>query len=263
MIPPVAQPIADHLRDAPSLRALLLSGSHGKGTADAHSDVDLILVTPEGATDAIAGLFKRSIEPLGRIVLWRDRVIAPTMINAIVAPATRIDGLILRPDQLSHHTQDSMHVLFDHDDLFATLAQTAPTTRIDRKRIAYQIEEFIRILGLLPLVVGREEYINGVTGLMHLRTLLIDLLIAEAAVPYKGGALTLNSRLTEDHRNLLMSLPPLVPTPDGVIEAHRAYAAAYLHRARAFALAHGIDWPEAFEDAMLTHIGETIGLKIT
>ncbi|GAB5448970.1 nucleotidyltransferase domain-containing protein [Gymnodinialimonas sp.] len=262
MIPAIAQRICDTLVTSGSIRAVFLGGSHGTQTADPYSDVDFVIVTDDGATDAVAVLWRAALAPLGDIVLWRDRTVAPTLINAILAPATRIDVLILKPDQLGRHTQDATRALFDPDNFHQTLAATAPPSSLDPKRLAYQFEEFIRILGLLPLVMGREEYINGVTGLMHLRTLLIDLLIAEAHVPYRGGALTLNPRLTPEQRDLLVSLPPLIPTRDGVLEAHRGYASAYLHRARKFADANDIPWPNAFEDATLSHIGQTLGLRI-
>lgn len=262
MTPRLATQIAEALADTAEVRALFLSGSHGTGTADAYSDIDFVLVTQDGATDAIAALWKRTLSQFGDLVLWRDRNVAPTLINAILSPATRIDLLILAPDQLARHTQDSLHVLIDRDGIFDTLPASAPALQLDRRRHTYQFEEFIRVLGLVTLVVGREEYINGVTGLMHLRRLLIDLLIAKANIPYRGGALTLNRRLTAEQRDLLTSLPALIPTREGVIDAHRAYASAYLHRARAFASANDIPWPDAFEDATLTHIGQAIDLRI-
>lgn len=262
MIPPLAAQIAESLGTTGTIRAVFLSGSHGIGTADAHSDIDFLIVTDDGATDAIAAQWRQTLTDLGDLVLWRDRTVAPVLINAILAPATRIDALILKPDQLARHTQDGSLALFDPDNMLQTLSPTAPPAHLDAKRLGYQFEEFIRILGLLPLVIGREEYINGVTGVMHLRTLLIDLLIAEANVPYRGGALTLNRRLTAEQRDLLTALPPLIPTRDGVLEAHRGYASAYLHRAHAFAHANDIPWPDTFEDATLSHIGQTLGLRI-
>lgn len=262
MTPRLATQIAETLAYTESIRAVFLSGSHGMGTADAHSDIDFVIVTRDGANDTMAAVFRETLAYFGDLVLWRDRTVAPVLINAILAPASRVDALILKPDQLARHTQDGTQILFDRDNIHATLAPTAPPTPLDPKRLAYQFEEFIRILGLLPLVIGREEYINGITGVMHLRTLLIDLLIVEAGVPYRGGALTLNRRLTAEQRDLLTSLPALIPTREGVIDAHRAYASAYLHRARAFASANDIPWPDAFEDATLTHIGQAIDLRI-
>jgi len=262
MIPPLATQIAESLAKADVICAVFLSGSHGMGTADSHSDIDFVIVAGDGATDAIATRLRSVLLEHGDLVLWRDRTVAPVLVNAILAPATRVDALILKPDQLARHTQDGTLALYDPDNIYQTLSPTAQPAQRDVKRLAYQFEEFIRILGLLPLVIGREEYINGVTGVMHLRTLLIDLLIAEANVPYRGGALTLNRRLTAEQRDLLSVLPPLIPTRDGVLEAHRGYASAYLHRAHAFAHAKDIPWPEAFEDATLSHIGQSLGLRI-
>ncbi len=262
MIPPLASQITEALRRVDQIRAVFLGGSHGTGTADAYSDIDFVVVAEAGLTDDIAALWRDTLSDLGQLVLWRDRSVAPTLINAILAPDMRVDALVLQPTQLGRHTQDGVQVLLDRDALYDTLPPSPPAPQRDIRRHAYQFEEFIRVLALLPLVVGRQEFINGVTGLTHLRRHLIDLLIAEAGIPYRGGALVLNPRLTPAQQRLLTDLPPLIPTRDGVIEAHRAYAAAYLPRARAFAKAEGIDWPAAFEDATLTNLHQTLGLKI-
>jgi hypothetical protein len=41
------------------------------------------------------------------------------------------------------------------------------------------IREFIRVLGLAPVVVNRGYYVIGVDGAMLLRTMLVDLMLAE------------------------------------------------------------------------------------
>jgi len=90
--------------------------------------------------------------------------------------------------------------LFDHDDIFKGLANVPETKAPNPARVRYQIEEFIRILGLLHLAAGREEYINGVLGVFHLRNLLLELLIEETAAPNRGGALHLNRLLTDEQK---------------------------------------------------------------
>lgn len=262
MIPAIATQIAAAMRDTPQVRALFLSGSHGNGTADTFSDLDFIVVSEEGASDTLAAVWRDAVAGLGEIILWRDRTVAPVLINAIVAPDTRIDVLMYTPDQTRTHAQDRLAPLFDHDDLLSTLPKTTPHGPPNPKRMAYQFEEFIRILALLPLAIGREEYINGVAGVFHLRNLLVELFIAETNTPMRGGALQLNRLLTSEQQDLLISLPPPIATRDGVIEAHRAYAAVYLHRARAYASDHNIEWPERFEDVALTHIGRTLDFPI-
>ena len=121
--------------------------------------------------------------------------------------------------------------------------------------------EFIRILGLLHLAAGREEYINGVLGVFHLRNLLVDLLVEETNAPNRGGILHLNRLITDEQKSLLASLPPAVPNRDAMISAHLAYAKAYLPRARKRALRLGVEWPERFEAATWVQLCKALSIE--
>jgi hypothetical protein len=248
--------IAGELRDEPDIHALFLSGSHGNGLADAYSDIDFVMVSSEGASDAMASTWRAAVETTGEIVLWWDRNIRPALINAIMADWTRIDVIILKPDQMGSQTRDALKPVFDPNRIHDTLRQGAGTQPMPTHRMTYQFEEFIRILGLLPLAVGRGEYINGVLGLFH----LVELLIEETAAPHRGGALHLNRLITEDQKDLMLTLPPPVPKKAPMLAAHLAYAKAYLPRARALAAKRGIDWPERFEEVMWARLEETLGV---
>lgn len=248
-------------RDVPGLRALFLSGSYGTGTQDAHSDIDFVLVAEDGATDAVAALWRDAVARTGEIVLWWDRTTVPVLINAITADWTRTDVVILKPEQMKAHAQNRLQPLFDHDGIYETLPVETPQPHPNPKRFRYQVEEVIRILGLLDLAAGRGEYINGVLGVFHLRDKLVELMIAETAVPNRGGLLHLNRLLTAEQRAVLTDLPPPVATRDGMIAAHMAYAAAYLPRARGRASSIGVDWPERFEEVTWEKLRQTLGLE--
>ncbi|WP_370401246.1 aminoglycoside 6-adenylyltransferase [Sulfitobacter sp. JB4-11] len=252
--------IAQPLRDEPEVRALFLSGSHANGMADAFSDVDFVLVAQEGASDAIARIWRKAVARTGKIVLWWDRTTVPVLINAITEDWTRTDVVILRPDQMGAHTQAGLKPVFDHDGIYDTLNEKPAETGPDTRKLKHQIEEFIRVLGLLHLAVGREEYINGVLGIYHLRNLLVDLLIEETGAPHRGGVLHLNRLITGPQKALMFSMPPPVPTRAAMIDAHVAYAAAYLPRARRLALAWGVAWPEEFEAATWAKLEESLGV---
>lgn len=257
----IIQTISDALCDVPGIRALFLSGSYGTGLADAYSDVDFVLVAEDGATDAVAATWRAAVERTGEIVLWWDRLTVPVLINAITADWTRTDVLILKPDQMGRHTQSTLKSVFDHDDLYANLDAEAPKPAPDVKRFRYQVEEFIRILGLLHLAVGREEYLNGVLGVSLLRSKLVDLLIDETDAPHRGGILHLNRLITPEQKALLMSMPPAVPEREALIAANLAYAGAFLPRARARAAQLGMDWPERFEAVTWTQLGKTLAVE--
>lgn len=256
----VIETIGQAMTDQPGIRALFLSGSYGNGRADAYSDIDFVLVAEAGATDAVAAQWRAAVAQTGEIVLWWDRADVPVLINAITADWTRTDVILLRPDQMGAHTQQSLKPVFDHDGIYAGLAERAPVRGSNPAKFKHQVEAFIRILGLLHLAAGRAEYNNGVLGVFHLRNLLVDLLIEETDAPDRGGMLHLNRLITEEQKALMTALPPPVATREAMIAAHLAYAQAYLPRARARAAALGVVWPEAFEAATWDVLGKTLGL---
>ncbi|PCJ08544.1 MAG: hypothetical protein COB16_07695 [Rhodobacteraceae bacterium] len=257
----IIETIAHSLRENPTVRALFLSGSYSNGLADKYSDIDFVLVTTDGASDEVAALWRKAVSQTGEIVLWWDRTPRPTLINAITDDWTRIDALILKPNQMGLQTQDSLKPLFDHDGIFDSLPATSAIKGPNLAKLKYQFEEFIRILGLLHLAAGRKEYINGVLGVFHLRNLLIDLLIAETGAPHRGGALHLNRLITSEQKDLLTSLPPAVPTRDAMISAHLAYAQAYLPRARKLAQKWEIEWPDRFEAVTWHQLRKSLSIE--
>lgn len=257
----VIEIIASALQEVAEVRALFLSGSYGNGLADDYSDIDFILVAKGGATDAVAELWREAVDQTGEIALWWDRTTSPLLINAITADWTRTDVVILKPDQMGTQTQTNLKPLFDHDDIFESLAKTSGNKAPNPARVRYQIEEFIRILGLLHLTAGRGEYINGVLGVFHLRNLLVELLIEETAAPNRGGALHLNRLLTDEQKELLTSLPPALPNRDAMISACLAYAKAYLPRARKLAPQWGVEWPERFEAVTWEKLSDTLSIE--
>jgi hypothetical protein len=256
----IIQAITSATRDADGVKALFLSGSYGNGLNDAYSDIDFVMVAEDGATDAIAALWKDAIGQTGEIVLWWDRTTVPVLINAITADWTRTDLIILKPEQMKVHAQSTLKPLFDHDALYDTLPKAALSPEPDPARFLYDVQEFIRVLGLLHLAAGRAEYINGVLGVFHLRNKLVDLLIAETNAPNRGGMLHLNRLITEEQKALMTSLPPPVPERDAMIKTHLAYAAAYLPRARKRAAALGVAWPDRFEAVTWEKLKETLGV---
>lgn len=253
--------LSDAVSDVPGIRALFLSGSHGNGMADVYSDIDFVMVSEVGATDDIAALWRAAVEQTGEIVLWWDRTTVPVLINAITEDWTRTDLLILKPPQMAAHAQNTLQVLFDHDGIYDGLAAEKPTPAPDPARFTYRVEEFIRILGLLHLAAGREEYINGVLGVFHLRNMLVDLMIEETAAPHRGGVLHLNRLVTAEQKELLASLPPPIATREGMIAAHLAYAAAFFPRARRRAAEIGAVWPDRFEAVTWARLRETLGIE--
>ncbi len=259
----LAKTVTQTLRGQSCVRALFLSGSHGAGLEDAYSDIDFLAAVPANLQGDFVESWRTALGPAGEIVLWRElRGQESLLINAITESWMRIDVHGLAPARIAGRAKDGLKMLFDDDGIAATLVEGSATTRTDARRLLWQFEEFLRILGLLPLAVGRKEYLNAVTGLFHLRNLLIDLLIEETGAPHRGGALHLNRLITDEQKALLVGLPTAVSNEASTIAAHLAYAAAYLPRARKLAAARGIDWPARFEAATRAHLKTTLAIEM-
>lgn len=186
------------------------------------------------------------------------------LLNAVLADWQRIDVFIVSDHHGSALAQNKVKVLIDRNRIFDTLPDslhgTQPVTELSDGQLQYQLEEFVRILGLLPLAIGREEHVNGVTGVILLRDFLIKLFIEETGVADKGGNLHLNRLITEEQKMILQSLPALIPTREAVIRANLAYAAVYLPRARKMAEKRNIPWPERFEDVTWQNLKRQLGI---
>jgi len=253
--------LAERLEAEPGIRALALSGSFGAGLADAYSDLDFLVVADSGASDETAALWRDALGRVGEIVLWRDRQVKPTLINAITATWLRVDVDIVTPEQVAQRTKAGLRILFDPDGLLEALPAVAEGPRPNPGRLQWQVEEFFRVLGLLPLAMGRAEYFNSVTGLFFLRNLITDLLIEETDAPHRGGMLHLNRLITAEQKAALAALPPLVAERDALIANYLAHAALYLPRARKMAARLGALWPERFEAATWAHLHDTLGIE--
>ncbi len=256
----VIQVISEALKGQTGISALFLSGSYGCGLEDAYSDIDFLLVSEEGASDRVADLWRAAVEQTGEIVLWWDRKPVPVLINAITADWTRTDVVILKPDQLANHAQATLKPVFDPQKLYESLRPAAPSGAVDGARLLHQIQDFIRILGLLDLAVGREEYLNGVLGTLFLRNALVDLMIAETNAPNRGGILHLNRLITPEQKAILMAMPAAIPEREAMINAQLAYAAVYLPRARVWAAKHNVAWPERFEEVTWEKLSSSLGV---
>lgn len=252
------------------VEALFLGGSFGRGTADEFSDLDYVGLTGHGDHDAVVALWRETIEAISPVVFWNQRVGPPTLLNAITRDWLRIDlWLIDKASFLSHarppfdrYSQSTLLRVVDRGDVFAELPESPPGAAPEKRQVEYVINEFIRVLGLIAVGVGRREYVLGVTGAGLLRDLLTRLMIEETLSPERGGALHLSRTITPAQMDELLALPYPSPVREEVLEAHWALARTFFPRARALADRLGIAWPEAFEQATKRHLQRSFGAEM-
>lgn len=254
--------ISDVAEKSDFVRALFLSGSHGSGTQDEFSDLDFLAVVESENSDSFGALWRQAVEETGSVVLWWDRQVKGVLINAITYDWMRVDVVALGPDQLDGHARSQLKPLFDKDGVADKLMEKMPDVQVNPARLLYDFQEFIRIMGLLPLAIGRNEMVNAVTGLVYLRRMLIELLILDTDAPNRGGALHLNRLISPEQILLLQALPPLRPERDVIIDGYLKYAAAYLPMAKKIATRYGVDWPAEFEAVTSAHLRKTLGISL-
>lgn len=231
------------------VKAVFIAGSLARGSGDQFSDVDLLAIVEPGTEQAVRArwlaLAKAEFFPVLTKISERGFVI----VNLINQDWTRID-LVIRPagPDLNYARADCLP-LIDPENFWDSFPVESCRPGPSAMTLEPIVTEFFRILGLLAIVIGRDEVIVGVTGAGLLRDQLIALMVEESREGDPGGALHLSRVLKADQIAALSELPPLMATMPSVLAAHKASAALFLPRARRLAERVGWPWPSAFEEA--------------
>ena len=243
------------------VEALYLAGSLGRGAADGWSDLDLLVLAADDALASLGADLAATVDAITPTVIRRVIPAGPLWLVVAVTPAwLRLDLAVEAAGAAAERTRPPVVPVFDR-------REPAPPLRIEEDAafdpspaLAGWIEEFWRVLGLAPAVLGRGELAVAVDGAMLLRGLLVQLLCAEAGRAQQAGVKRLNERLPPDGRALLEGLPPLAADRASILAANAALAEAFLPRARALASRHDVPWPEALEAATRAHLRRALSL---
>ena len=153
----------------PGVRGLFLVGSYGKGTADAFSDIDLLAIIEETQKAEFPVTWQTILEGITPVVFWNQRQAGGILINAITTDWIRCDLFIPAENGLNNQSKDTVRPLIDRDDFYETLPPQLTYSGPNIGRVKYLINEFIRVLGLTSVVLGRGEYFTAVAGAGMLR----------------------------------------------------------------------------------------------
>jgi len=236
-----------------------LTGSLGAGRGDPWSDVDITLVV---AADDLPGLLSdlmRADGPLPATVLRLSQF--GRLVNGTTPDLMRFDLVLTTPDEFARQHPADVRLLFGD-------AGQAPLERPARsqdpvaaaRRIEALVTEFLRILSLAPVAMGRREWVVMQDGVGHLRRLLIELMLEENGIgpADRGGAKKLYPFLSAEQIAELEALVP--PRADAVelLAAHRDLRDRFLPRARRVAQASGAVWPADWEAAVMSGLARDL-----
>jgi predicted nucleotidyltransferase len=246
----------------PRVAAAWLAGSLGKGGGDAYSDVDLLVLVGEGAAAETSAVLAAQLSAIVTPVLV-NRLHGGRILNVVTDDWRRFDLSLVEPADLARYNAADLTVLFNRGVLVPPTRPEA-AYRVGPEQLLALVQEFIRVMGLLPVALGREEYVLGLSGLELLRRMCVNLMLEENGIsPAKrGGALHRNPMLTLKQRAELASLPPASADRQSLIAGNRALAPIFLPRARRLADEVGMAWPTELEAAARRYLKATVGLDI-
>jgi predicted nucleotidyltransferase len=184
-----------------------LAGSLGRGQGDSFSDVDLLVLVEDGTLTEVSSALVARLSTVVRAV-HVNKLFGGRVLNVVTADWQRFDLSFIQREDLARHNGALLRSLFNRSGQTPPVEPEMPY-RPAPEQLLKLVQEFIRVLGLAVVVVGREEYAVALSGIEHLRRMTFDLMMEENRVApgRRGGALHRNSLLDAEQRAQLESLP--------------------------------------------------------
>lgn len=240
------------------IHAAWLGGSLGQEVGDAWSDVDIVILVDEPDRAACIADYRAGHPSVPPLVL--SHVVHGRVLAAITPDWERFDLMFLTADELPSQDGAALKLLLGASDLTPPPRGKAPNALAPLTPL---VTEFLRVLGLTPVGVGRGEWLALQQGVELLRHMLIDLMLLENEVPPGSrGAKRLNAFLTDEQRAWLEALPPPPAERNALIAANATLARQFLAQAKPLAAKLGTPWPTAFEEATRRHLKAALALEI-
>jgi len=255
----IIQSLTEHAKTDPDIRGLYLAGSHGTGTADAFSDIDFVALVAPDTDAAVADNWRMAVEHICTVVFWNRQGFGNVLLNAITEDWTRIDLITNAYKAFAQRAQSDLRALYDPEKRLVSLPPNPPDPQVNPAQITRITSEFLRVMGLLHVVLGRNELVTGVWGAGLQRDHIAALLTLRDGIRNSGGALHQSKTLSPGSMTLLQSLPYPGPNRADLLAAHSALAKVFFPLARDMAAKHNAEWPDAFEAATKDRLNLSFG----
>lgn len=232
-------------------RGLWLSGSLARGTADAGSDLDLVVALADDVYDGFVGTWRSWLDGVTPTLLVK-RIPAEKLIFTALTPVMcRLDATFERVGDLPESPFRTRVRVIDRDGLTDRIPQRVDGPGPDPGKITAIISEFWRIQAIFPFMINdRKDLLVARSGVNASAQLLYDVFV-EANQPLPPmGVKQFSSRLTADQRSVLESLPAFGCDPESMITADLWVTDAMATHGRAAAEQSGAEYPQALGTAV-------------
>jgi hypothetical protein len=254
-LPESYRPIFDRLLaaclDDPRIRALWLSGSLARGTADRGSDLDALIAVRDEDLDEFAAHWREWLATITPTLLARELPFAPGSFFSTTEGCERLDVVCERVGDLPTTPYRYRRAVFDRDGLDAVVPEPEPLAGPDVARMQAIVEEFLRIQAIAPFMLWeRRDLLVVVSGVQGLQQMLYDLLVESNQPQPPMGIKQWSARLTGEQRALLTALPVAAPDESSLASALRGVVDAMRTRGRAALTRCGGEWPVELDDGV-------------
>lgn len=133
---------------------------------------------------------------------------------------------------------------------------------VDLGTAAAGVAQLVRVYGLLPVVLGRDDLVTATQGSHLVWGELVNLCLLLDPETSRMGALSKAQRLIPEHRELLLGLPGIQPDRTSIIAFHEAAWCALLKLTADGPLA-GASWPPVRTlEHLKAWLDRTLGLAV-
>jgi predicted nucleotidyltransferase len=261
-LPPHPQTIVERLVAAGQaderVRAVVLLGSHAKGTADAYSDLDLALLISDIAFTDFVAEREAFLKQLGELV-FLENFNLPEVSFYIFADGVEGELYIGRESQLMQLFNEPYQVLLDKTERLTGAVSPAqrPASANPTETLRRQIYYFWHELSHFITALGRGQWWWAAGQLEALRAICINLarLDHDFADPEVGDEpyFKIESVMPVERLAALQStFAPL--DRDAMLRAVHVILRFYQELAQSLAQAHGLAYPAKLERVMVERV---------
>jgi hypothetical protein len=242
------------------VRAMWLSGSLGRGAADAGSDLDVILGIAGDSLGQFAAGWRDWLAAVTPTVLARALSGMPGSWYSLTPDCLRLD-VVAEPVGAPRLAALRIRLLvLDKDGSNDAPGREEPRPGPDPEKIFAITEEFLRQqANFPPAVVARADWLLGVVGVQQVHLQLYQLFVESNQPLPPMGIKQWSSRLTAEQHRVCAALPVPAAEPGSVLAAMRAAAGAFRRAARQIHADHAVPWPAELDQAVLRYQAAELG----